>query len=230
MILIGFSHQARTGKDTACDYLVKHHNFIKLSFAEALYEECRNLYITLRHPVPVGQIESYPPDVWGEDCSPGEWEYVGMTEKDSLLLQWWGTNVRRKQDPDYWVKRLANKVENIKALKDAENAFEEREHLKGPFHSNMPFLHEELRICISDCRFQNEADWITDQGGLVVRVSRPDRPIDRDPSHLSEVDLLNYPFDITVHNVGTLEEYLQKVELLYNQIKGIPVGTSLEDI
>ena len=75
-------------------------------------------------------------------------------------------------------------------------------------------------VLITDCRFQNEAQWIEDQGGLLIRVVAPDRhnhALDResrgDPavresiaSHISETALDSYKFtyvlDNTIGNVN----------------------------
>ena len=44
MSIIGFLGKARAGKDTAADYLVKNHGYIKMSFAHPLKEICRTLF------------------------------------------------------------------------------------------------------------------------------------------------------------------------------------------
>ena len=57
------------------------------------------------------------------------------------ILQWWGTDVRRAEDPDYWVKAMEITV---------------------------PQLDAEVKL-IDDVRFPNEADWVQHvrKGGLV---------------------------------------------------------------
>lgn len=60
------------------------------------------------------------------------------------LLQWWGTELRRDQDADYWLK------------------------------ASKPWLTQALAthdlVVITDVRYANEADLIRSLGGLVVRV------------------------------------------------------------
>ena len=177
MILVGFSHQARVGKDLGCDYLVDRYGFTKLSFAEALYEECRNLFIVVRREVS-------PPEHWSNGNGK-HWDYSGMVVKDPTLLQWWGTNVRRAQDLDYWVNELKRKID---------------------------VMPKNSKICINDVRFPNEAKMIEDFNGYMLRIIRPDRPIDRDPNHPSEVSLLNYPWKHTIRNTGTIKDYYKKLD------------------
>ena len=44
MCIIGFLGRAGSGKDTAADYLVKHHNYVKISFATPLKDICEILF------------------------------------------------------------------------------------------------------------------------------------------------------------------------------------------
>lgn len=60
-------------------------------------------------------------------------------------------------------------------------------------------------VCIPDVRFPNEATWVGNNGGLMVRVrgaaeSTPVRP------HESEAWINALPYDILITNTGTLEE------------------------
>ena len=98
--------------------------------------------------------------------------------KHPKLLQWWGTEYRRTQDPDYWVKKLVVRIKN-----------------------ESPDV-----ALITDTRFVNEAQAIKDLGGYNLNVSRlnadgtpfvaPDRPAD----HPSETSLDNWNWDLKIVN------------------------------
>ncbi|MFS8158836.1 MAG: hypothetical protein ACMG6E_01230 [Candidatus Roizmanbacteria bacterium] len=64
---------------------------------------------------------------------------------------------------------------------------------------------------ISDCRFKNEANAIREAGGKVIRINRDIESYDgRDPNHISETDLDDYPdFDAVILNDGTIEQFRQ---------------------
>lgn len=72
------------------------------------------------------------------------WEKPYSDEVRSLL-QWWGTDYRREQDPDFWVKRG---VEQLNLLRKYGTDI----------------------VCVTDVRFQNEVDIIHQMGGIVVEV------------------------------------------------------------
>jgi hypothetical protein len=86
--------------------------------------------------------------------------------KHPKLLQWWGTEFRRAQDPDYWTKKLFQSIP-----------------------SNLDLA------LITDVRFPNELDGIKQRGGYNINVQRlteygtpyyaDDRPVD----HPSETAL-----------------------------------------
>ena len=63
------------------------------------------------------------------------------------ILQWWGTEYRRAQDPDYWTKAWARKI--------------------SQYDPNT------THILIDDVRFINELTTIKEQGGLIVKIERP---------------------------------------------------------
>ena len=73
-------------------------------------------------------------------------------------------------------------------------------------------------IVVPDLRHKNEALALKSLGFTVVKINRRDRPIDRDPHHISEVDLDDFPFDVTIDNNGTLEELYEKLERLVSSI------------
>lgn len=115
------------------------------------------------------------------------------------LLQWWGTEFRRGQDPDYWIKHAANRLAR-------EVAFEaEVKDLFG--------LRPEPVAVFTDVRFPNEADWIRSQGGKVVFVFatptvRAERlgislaEVDALTMHASEASVGSIKTDLVVDNTG----------------------------
>lgn len=84
----------------------------------------------------------------------------------------------RKFDPLWWVKRTFKRIQDIQTF-----------HQYG----------DAARISISDVRFKNEADYIKEQGGFLVRLERkPELNIYKELiEDLSEIDLDNYDkFDL----------------------------------
>lgn len=132
--LIGISGFARAGKDTFCErcsnillkYGLKSKQF---SFANALKAELDNLL--LNHT----GISAFTED----------------DEQKKIirpLLVTYGTEVRRKLNPECWIQSINSKVE---------------ESLKEGYY-----------VFISDVRFLNEASWIQDTGGLLFNIQRDD--------------------------------------------------------
>lgn len=103
------------------------------------------------------------------------------SEESRKALQFWGTEVRRKQDPNYWINRMFEYVINT--------------------------ISENVSINITDARFPNEVDLVEDLGGKVIRleISRDLQKVrikERDGievedsalDHISEIILDNYVF------------------------------------
>lgn len=111
--------------------------------------------------------------------------------KQRFLLQAVGMK-RRAQDPDYWVKKVAEEIE-----------------LKKP-----------SLVLISDLRFENEMTWINEINGATVHVLRPDnRGLEGDAaSHASECSLKGKDFDRTILNDGSLKDLHKKALAVYKDI------------
>jgi hypothetical protein len=120
-------------------------------------------------------------------------EYLGVPrEKKPELLQAVGTACRNVYGEDIWVSRA---LDEIKAAGPDEN------------------------IIITDLRFKNEYRELKKAGFTTVRINRPGRPQDRDPNHISEVDLDDVEFDYTIENDGTLEEFYNKIDFIIETLK-----------
>lgn len=105
------------------------------------------------------------------------------------LLQTLGTEWGRAMvDPDIWVNVMAQDLLALPA--------------------GMP-------VVISDVRFDNEAKWIVDQGGLVISVHRPERNrpwAGGIPDHPSEDPISLGYIAYTLANTGTFEQLFDQID------------------
>lgn len=138
--LIGLTGYAGAGKDLAAA-LLSMRGYTRLAFADAVREEA------------VGLIGGNPPLELDQDLremlSQGKLTKADFYAKPTRpeirrILQQYGTEYRRAQDPRYWIKIVAEKIATTTSP-----------------------------IVISDVRFPNESAFISASGGVLWRVMRP---------------------------------------------------------
>lgn len=101
------------------------------------------------------------------------------------ILQWWGTEYRRSQDPDYWTKAWERKV----------SAYDLQKH----------------HILVDDVRFMNELKTLRSLGARIVKIDRPGYAAGG--NHASETALDGFrDWCRVICNDGTLAEFKQQVE------------------
>jgi len=96
------------------------------------------------------------------------------------LLQWWGTDFRRAENPEHWVDLTAPLI-------------------------RLAWRQGFSLVCVTDVRFHNEADMIHDLGGKVAAVNardavRAERLGELPPPHQSED--IDYEPDLWIDNPG----------------------------
>lgn len=60
-------------------------------------------------------------------------------------------------------------------------------------------------MVVSDVRFENEAAWVREHGGLIIHIRRSSAP--KVASHISEAGVAVAEGDALVHNEGTIQEF-----------------------
>lgn len=71
------------------------------------------------------------------------------------------------------------------------------------------------RWIVTDVRFENEWKAITDRGGVVIRIERPEPNV---MDHISESALDKFGFDHVIHNTGTLADLKSAVEIKLDEL------------
>jgi hypothetical protein len=216
-ILIGLAGYAGSGKDTAADYLVHTHGFIKLAFADPLREEVANAW----RINPAGQhifsersLKEHSTSLLAlAHCADGAFVEAIIAEskqngeltddelRDALycprsprwVLQHWGTNYRRwLTAEDYWARQIARRIEQHMA--DGQS------------------------VVISDVRFDDEAELIHKNGGQVWRVWRH-QVTPTGYSHSSETPISTRLVNSTLSNDGTIGDMEANIDALLSFIR-----------
>jgi hypothetical protein len=161
MLIIGLGHKAKQGKDYVSKYMQESLPSLvqTYSFARELKLYCKEHHDEL---LARWQLANQTKQVPACKSDP----IYGYTR----ILQWYGTDVARKANPNVWVEALSSRVA-----------------------ADLP----EIAV-ITDVRFQNEAAYVKENGGYLIEVIRrlPDGSQyldqDRDPNHPSETALDKY--------------------------------------
>lgn len=149
--LIGLSGMAGAGKDYISDriYDLLDGGSQRVAFADGVRFEIEEAFGVDRGDLDALWTKPYPDEI-------------------RRLLQFWGTEYRRAEDPLYWVERGREEI-------------------------IVAWLSTEL-VTVTDVRFQNEADLIREMGGIVAEVKadpevRLERlgGVDAGTTHASEV-------------------------------------------
>jgi deoxynucleotide monophosphate kinase-like protein len=183
---IGIAGKMAAGKDSTADILIRHFGYTRHSMADPLRAECEVAIMSCRAP------ETAPTDIRHtieRKEFPGYAVWLKPTDPSiRRLLQWWGTEYRRTESPNYWVNRMRERLAEFNGTP----------------------------VVIPDIRFANEVDMVRSAGGEIWIVNRPKADAERDPadhSHISERFCDEYQYwDLRVRNDGTLADLGEKVK------------------
>ena len=186
-MLILLSGWKGSGKDTAADYLVRQHGFIKLAFAAALKDAVSETYGVPRHffddrtlkekallqfPVHIKDGFSEHVNVYMRGDFATKDRVTYHTPRSLCILE---GSVKRSVDPNYWVKRALRGINT-----------------------------ERGNYVIADWRYRSEFEAVRDLGlnPLTVRIERFESTASTDPS---ERDLDRFIFHTVIENKGPID-------------------------
>lgn len=159
--IIGLGGAPRSGKNTASRIILERFRGVEVAFADALRREVAQAWNT-SPDIPALHEDKDTALFDMSSCRDEEFRKLagpGLM-RGRRVLQLWGTEYRRRQDPDYWVKRLAERIE----------------------------LLNEGTIVVTDVRFRNEVELIHHLNGSIIQIDRAgtvlsdhasDRPLTR---------------------------------------------------
>lgn len=200
MIIVGTAGRAGAGKDTVADHLVAHHGFKKFSFSDTVYTEvmeafdvsesllrnretkdtptfslslyrCKDTFFV---GVALAQLEKKYPSI-----PTPELNHHALSPRE--VLQWWGTEYRRAQDPDYWIKKSQLWLDSVKQA-----------------------TGDLVGVVNTSVRFANECEFIRSNGGSLWHVMRRDLPPMANEGHVSEKPLPVRIGDFVIYNTDTV--------------------------
>lgn len=194
-LVIGIHGRALVGKDTSAIYLNRKFGMAPIAFADPIKKALVNLL-----GATYGLTFKHFHGELKEKPIPG----LGRSPRE--LMQSFGTEWGRDRvNTDIWIKIAKARIN------------EER-------HAARMRLKQYSGTVISDVRFENEAEWIRSQNGLVIHLDRPDA--ESVNSHVSEFGIEVGETDIVLRNTGTIEELEKKlfatvVDLASSSVEGL---------
>lgn len=202
MTIIALTGLAGAGKDTTADVLVNYARFTKLAFADPLRAEVAAAFdIEARTGILEDRAtKEQPHDALAlrhcrNFCFIGavaiathatvNSQWLDQPRSPRQILQWWGTEYRRAEDPQYWIKAMASRI----------NVRREGGH---------------QRFVLTDCRFPNELAYVRSAGGKLWRVLRPGLAA-VEGAHASATSLQLEQADLDLANDGMPDQLRSQV-------------------
>ena len=207
-MIIGISGKARSGKDTFAEMLATELNkgayppYVMMAFANELKLKCQEAFdLTWEQ-------------LWGDDKEVPDERYrkyqtATLTGTGELPSGYWTAReimqdfgaFYRSIDSEFWIKNLFKAA----AEKDYTN------------------------VIVTDVRYTNEADYIINNGGYVIRVERENKDTVHNEQHPSEVELDDYKrFDFNKYFIfkfgaGEVARFLKDSENDLRKLKEIKI-------
>lgn len=188
-MIIGISGLAGSGKDTAADYLVKDHGFVRVALADKLKRVCREVF------------DFSEDQLWGPSSSRNQEDKRYPRGSGFLTpryaLQTLGTEWARDCYQDIWTEDALRTAKIL--LNDTAFHYNVQHGLQQCLCNRRPG-----GVVIPDVRFKNEMSRIREAGGYLIRMKRGSGlSAELGAAHQSEAEQLELPdgyFSAVIHN------------------------------
>jgi len=185
-VVIGFGYKMHSGKDTAVAEIIAKRSsdcdIRQYSFAGALKSE------VAAAAKAAGGLENLINNVMRPQLP--DWvQYEPVAEKPRLLLQWWGGDFRRGQDREYWIRQVAQQIEQEK-----------------------PQI-----ALLSDLRYLNEFHFCKEYGET-VKVERLGIPQGTHSSETELDQVSPEDWSLILENNGSLEEFKEGAVMAFDTL------------
>lgn len=196
-MILGLAGRAGAGKDTCADVLCQAHQFYRMAFADALRQEVVNAFGIDSGLFHTPSKEQKTAALAIGRCNDSDFMALMVKRGENItaprsareIMQWWGTEYRRAQNPVYWLDRAANTI---------------NEAMRRGFR----------RVVITDVRFRNEADLVRYYNGQVWMICRA--TADTAPAnHQSELELALIHPDTVIENNRSMTAFAAAVMKTY---------------
>lgn len=212
-MIIGFTGQAGSGKDTAGAYLIKQYNFERKAFADPLKKSIAALF-----DIPFWEVDKFKLDdtVFVAIGYKNEPVHVDLVDKEgNIYLP--GIDFPEKIMPSKMWSPISEFTFRQFAQRYGTEAHRDIPEIGYNFWADLTLpvggFYAGRKICITDCRFANEVERIQTLGGIVIKLLRENSGVLLQTAHRSEqTDLLNA--NATIENNGTIEELYEQIDNL----------------
>ena len=185
-MIIGICGKKRSGKDTIADILVNTYDFKKYAFGDPIKKVAKIIFNFSEEQL-YGESKDLVDERWG--ISPREFFQKFGTDYGQYYFNEQFPNILKDKPRNLWVEVFHQWYEN------------QRNNDRN------------LKIVISDVRFQHEIDKIKELGGYIIKVER--NSINLKDSHLSENEIDNIHmdnFNLIINNEGTKEDLFKIIK------------------
>ena len=174
-LLIGLTGLAGSGKDTV-RAILEEHEFLGFAFADPIRSMLRELLASADiDPACMDDRDLKELPIYQLSSD-------GKPVSYRMLAQTLGTEWGRSIQPDFWLRIAQSHIDGIRV---------------STFGQLPDFV-------ISDVRFENEANWIRAQGGVIWRIVRPG--VEPVRSHASESGMEAIHCHRMIPNIGSIQD------------------------
>jgi hypothetical protein len=180
-MIIGLTGFAGSGKSEVAQYISSTQRFLRANMKDGLVAEMKKNFPDLLREIALAT-----------DSKDANELFKNKPPLMRALMQNYGTEVRRKDNPNYWIHKWADDVDGL--------------------------VRQGKNVVVDDVRFLNEAEAVKSRGGIIIRVVREN--IKEPLSHSSETEMTEIEPDFTITvGEGQLDELFKLTDKVISEVK-----------